>query len=139
MIDLKNLKKDFKGNYIYPEGTEIKIKSKKEIKSRYSTRIVTPDMLELAGKVTVIERYYGTIEYPGYKIIGSDCYWDEGMFDVIEIPPIITVFIGKYDKNYIALVDGVFDEKIYSSVKEIEEIYKLHKIKLLFQDEQKKF
>lgn len=137
MIDLKNLKKDFKGNYIYPEGTEIKIKSKKEIKSRYSTRIVTPDMLELAGKVTVIERYYGTVGNPGYRIKGSDCYWDEGMFDVIGIPltPIITVFIGKYDKNYIALVDGVFDEKIYSSVKEIKEIYKLHKIKLLFQDE----
>lgn len=137
MIDLKNLKKDFKGNYIYPEGTKIKIKSKKEIKSRYSTRIVTPDMLELAGKVTVIERYYGTVGNPGYRIKGSDCYWDEGMFDVIGIPltPIITVFIGKYDKNYIALVDGVFDEKIYSSVKEIKEIYKLHKIKLLFQDE----
>lgn len=135
MIDLKNLKKDFRGNYIYPKGTEIKIKSKKEIKSRYSTRIVTSEMLELAGKITVIERYYDTIGNPGYRIKGSDCYWDEGMFDVIGIPPIITVFIGKYDKNYIALVDGVFDEKIYSSVKEIEEIYKLHKIKLLFQDE----
>lgn len=135
MIDLKNLKKDFRGNYIYPEGTKIKIKNKKEIKSRYSTRIVTPEMLELAGKITVIERYHSTIGNPGYKIIGSDCYWDEGMFDVIEIQPNITVFIGKYDKNYIALVGGVFDEKIYSSVKEIEEIYKLHKIKLLFQDE----
>ena len=135
MIDLKNLKKDFKGNYIYPEGTKIKIKRKTEIKSRYSTRIVTSEMLELAEKVTVIERYYSTIGNPGYRIKGSDCYWDEGMFDVIGIPPIITVFIGKYDKNYIALVDGVFDEKIYSSVKEIEEIYKLHKIKLLFQDE----
>ena len=66
-------------------------------------------------------------------------FYFQTMFDVIGIPPIITVFIGKYDKNYIALVDGVFDEKIYSSVKEIEEIYKLHKIKLLFQDEQKKF
>ena len=135
MIDLKNLKKDFWGNYIYPEGTKIKIKKKKEIKSRYSTRIVTSEMTELSGKTTVIERYYDTIGNPGYKIKGSDCYWDEGMFDVIEIPPIITIFIGKYDKNYIALVDGVFDEKIYSSVKEIEETYKLHKIKLLFQDE----
>lgn len=135
MIDLKNLKKDFWGNYIYPEGTKIKIKSKKEIKSRYSTRIVTSEMTELSGKTTVIERYYGTIGNPGYKIKGSDCYWDEGMFDVIEIPPNVTIFIGKYDKNYIALVDGVFDEKIYSSVKEIEETYKLHKIKLLFQDE----
>lgn len=135
MIDLKNLKKDFRGNYIYPRGTKIKIKNKKEIKSRYSTRIVTPDMIDLAGKITVIERYCNTIGNPGYKIIGSDCYWDEGMFDVIEIQPNITVFIGKYDENYIALVDGVFDEKIYSSVKEIEEIYKLHKIKLLFQDE----
>ena len=135
MIDLKNLKKDFWGNYIYPEGTKIKIKKKKEIKSRYSTRIVTSEMTELSGKTTVIERYYDTIGNPGYKIKGSDCYWDEGMFDVIEIPPNVTIFIGKYDKNYIALVDGVFDEKIYSSVKEIEETYKLHKIKLLFQDE----
>lgn len=40
MIDLKNLKKDFKGNCIYPEGTEIKIKSKKEIKSRYYNRLL---------------------------------------------------------------------------------------------------
>lgn len=135
MIDLKNLKKDFKGDYIYPEGTRIKIKSKKEIKSKYPTRIVTPEMIKLAGKITVIERYYGTDGNPGYRIKGSDCYWDEGMFDVIGIPPIITVFIGKYDKNYIALVDGVFDEKIYSSLNEIKEIYKLHKIKLLFQDE----
>ena len=135
MINLENLKKDFKGNYIYPEGTKIKIKSKKEIKSRYSDRVVTSEMLELAGKITLIERYYA-IGNPGYKIIGSDYYWDEGMFDVIGIPsPNITVFIGKYDKNYIALVDGVFDERIYSSVKEIEETYKLHKIKLLFQDE----
>ena len=135
MIDLKNLKKDFKGDYIYPEGTRIKIKSKKEIKSKYPTRIVTPEMIKLAGKITVIERYYGTDGNPGYRIKGSDYYWDEGMFDVIGIPPIITVFIGKYDKNYIALVDGVFDEKIYSSLNEIKEIYKLHKIKLLFQDE----
>lgn len=135
MINLENLKKDFKGNYIYPEGTKIKIKSKGEIKSNYSERIVTSEMIELAGKITIIERYYGTVGNPGYKIIGSDCYWDEGMFDVIEIPSIITVFIGKYDKNYIALVDGVFDEKIYSSLKEIMEIYKSYDIKLLFQDE----
>ena len=32
MINLENLKKDFKGNYIYPEGTKIKIKSKKHLK-----------------------------------------------------------------------------------------------------------
>lgn len=136
MINLENLKKDFRGNYIYPEGTKIKIKSKEEIKSRYSERIVTSEMIELAGKITVIERYYGTVGNPGYKIKGSDCYWDEGMFDVIEIPsPIVTVFIGKYDKNYIALVDGVFDEKIYSSLNEIKEIYKSYDIKLLFQNE----
>ena len=138
ITDFTGLKHNRLGWPILPNGT--KVLMRKDMKSIFSHRIVTPGMMGLAGKLKTISKYgevSGVSFY--YKLNDSDYFFDPGMFDVIELPETIKstdkeiIHIAKYQKGYIIIVDGYFDDQnIFLDIDEINEKYKNYNIVKLF-------
>ena len=139
ITDFTGLKYNRFGWPILPKGT--KVLMKENMKSIFSHRIVTPGMMGLAGKLKTITGYgeAASNESFYYRLDGSEYFFDPGMFDVIELPETIidtdkkTIHIAKYQKGYITIVDGYFDDQnIFLDINEITKKYKNYNIVKLF-------
>ena len=140
ITDFTGLKYNRFGWPILPKGT--KVLMKENMKSIFFHRVVTPRMMELAGKLKTISEYGESSEINGsfhYRLDDSDYFFDPGMFDVIELPKTIEntdkerVYIAKYRKGYITIIEGYFDDQnIFFDIDEINEKYKNYNIVKLF-------
>lgn len=139
ITDFTGLKYNRFGWPILPNGT--KVWMRKNMKSIFSHRVVTPGMRELAETMKIITGYgeAASNESFYYRLNNSDYFFDPGMFDVIELPESIMdtdkeiVHVAKYQQGYITIVGGYFnDQNIFFDINEINKKYKDYSIIKLF-------